>query len=100
MGAPVPAMFVDRYMSLTDQQRMKFDIQYQSEAKDPSTGFICALFGVFYFYMGDAMKNILMMVSCIVLVGFVWSIITLINSKKLVEQYNAQVAQRILSTIA
>jgi hypothetical protein len=50
--------------------------------------------------MGDAMKNILMMVSCIVLVGFVWSIITLINSKKLVEQYNAQVAQRILSTIA
>ncbi len=100
MGAQVPAMFVDRYMSLSEQQRMKFDIRYQSEAKDPSTGLICALFGVFYFYMGDVTKGVMQILSCFVCVGVVWSIITLINSKKLVEEHNSAVAQRVMTSIS
>ncbi len=99
MPAPIPAMFIDRYVGLSDEQRMKFDLRYQIEAKDPTIGLICALFGVFYFYMGDAKQTILMLLSSVVCIGIVWSIITLINATKLVEQHNTTVAHRLLTSM-
>jgi TM2 domain-containing membrane protein YozV len=97
MGAPIPAAFADRYTSLTDQQRMRFDVQYQAEAKSPDIGLVCAILGVFYFYMGQVGKGVALILSCFFFVGLIWWVITMVNAKKEVNAHNTNVAQRILS---
>jgi TM2 domain-containing membrane protein YozV len=99
MSVPVPAAFTERYMSLTDQQRMRFDMQYQAEAKSPDTGLICAIFGVFYFYMGQTGKAIAQLISYLFVIGIIWWIITLVGAKREVVTHNTAVAQRILTGI-
>lgn len=99
MAAPVPASLIDRYMALSDSQRMKFDSLYQAEAKSPDVGFICAFFGVFYLYMGKIGLGVAQIASCLVGVGFVWVIITLFKAKKEVVAHNEVVGQRILLSV-
>lgn len=99
MAAPVPATFVDAYMALTDEQRMKFDLMYQAEAKSPDVGLICAVFGVYFFYMGHIGKGIAFLASCFIIVGGVWWIITMINAKKEVNVHNEGVAQKALVSV-
>lgn len=97
MSAPIPTAFVDRYTSLSDQQRMRFDVQYQAEAKSPDVGLICAVFGVFYFYMGNIGKALLQLASYVLVIGVIWWIITIVNAKKEVIAHNTTIAQRILA---
>ena len=99
MSAPVPASFVDAYMKLNDQQRLKFDLMYQGEAKSPDVGLICAVFGVYFFYMGQIGKGIALLVSCMVFVGLVWWVITMINAKKEVNAHNETIAQKALVSV-
>jgi TM2 domain-containing membrane protein YozV len=99
MSAPVPTSFVDAYMKLNDQQRLKFDLMYQGEAKSPDVGLICAVFGVYFFYMGQIGKGIALLVSCMVIVGWVWWVITIVNAKKEVNAHNEALAQRTLNSV-
>ena len=99
MSAPIPAAFVDAYMSLNDQQRMKFDLTYQAEAKSPEIGLICAIFGVYFFYMGQIGKGVAFVFSCLIVVGTVWWIITMVNAKKEVNKHNELVAQKALAMV-
>ena len=98
MAISVPPMFMDRYMALSDKQRLQFDMQYQSEAKDPTSALICSLFGVFHFYMGQIGLGIVLIVTA----GGcgIWSIIVLIGAKKAAEQHNLTVAQRMFATMS
>lgn len=98
MAATVPPMFLERYMALNDNQRMRFDMQFQSEAKDPTIALICSLFGVFHFYMGQIGMALLYLFTA----GGcgIWAIIVLIGAKKAAEQHNLAVAQRIFATMS
>lgn len=73
-------------------QRLKFDSLYQAEAKSPDVGLICAILGVYFFYMGQIGKGIAFVLSCFFVVGGVWWIITMINAKKEVAAHNEAVA--------
>ncbi len=96
MAAPIPTSFADAYMALDDQQRMKFDMTYQAEAKSRDVGLICAIFGVYFFYMGEIGKGIAMLLSFCVLIGIVWWVNTMINAQKGIDTYNESVAQKAL----
>ena len=85
-------------MALSDKQRLQFDMQYQSEAKDPTIALICSLFGVFHFYMGQIGLGIVMIVT-----GWgcgIWGIIVLIGAKKAAEQHNLALTQRLFATMS
>lgn len=99
MAAPIPTSFADAYMALNDQQRMKFDMTYQADAKSPDVGLICAIFGVYFFYIGEMGKGIAMYLSCFVIFGFFWWISTIINAKKGIVTYNESVAQKALAMV-
>ena len=99
MSAPIPAAFVDAYMSLNDQQRMKFDLTYQAEAKSPEIGLICAIFGVYFFYMGQIGKGVALLLSFLVAFGIIWWILTMVNAKKEINKHNELVAQKALAMV-
>jgi hypothetical protein len=96
MAITIPSAVMERYLALDDKQKLKFDAQFQSEAKDPTIALICALFGVYYFYMGNIGLAIANILSSLVCVGVFWSIALLVGSKKNVEKHNLDVAQKIL----
>jgi hypothetical protein len=99
MSAPVPVSCLDAYMALNEQQRVKFDMLYQGEAKSPDIGLVCAVLGVYFFYMGQIGKGIAFIISCFFLVGTIWWIITMINAKKEVTVHNEAAAQRAFAGV-
>lgn len=99
MAIVVPTQLMDQYMNLDDKQKMRFDAQFQTEGKDPTIALICALFGVYYFYMGNIGLAIANILSSFVCVGAIWSIVLLIGAKKNVEKHNLEVAQRIFASL-
>lgn len=99
MAAPIPTSFADAYMALNDQQRMKFDMTYQADAKSPDVGLICAIFGVYFFYMGEIGKGIALLLSCCIGFGVIWWVVTMINAKKGINAHNETVAQKALAMV-
>jgi hypothetical protein len=99
MGVVVPTQLMDKYMELDDKQKMRFDSQFQTEGKDPTIAMLCALFGVYYFYMGNIGLAIANILSSFICVGAIWSIVLLFGAKKNVEQHNLAVAQKIFASL-
>ena len=98
MAATIPVLFSEKYLALDEKQRIRFDMQFQSEAKDPTIALICSLFGVYHFYMGQIGLGILFLF----LAGGcgIWALITIIGAKKSAEKHNQELAQRIFLTMS
>jgi hypothetical protein len=99
MAAPIPVLFSDQYLALNAEQRMKFDMMYQAEAKSPDVGLVCAIFGVFYFYMGRIGLAVAQLLSMCFLIGLVWVIITITKAKAEVNVHNEALAHRLFVTL-
>ncbi len=86
---------------LTDQQKMIFMSQYQSEKKDRTTGLILAVligkFGIDRFYTGEIGLGILKMVTlggCLI-----WWVVDWFTVQNRVDEYNRRKAQEILMAL-
>ena len=86
---------------MTDQQKMMFMSQYNSEKKDRSTVLILAVLlgnlGVDRFYLGDSAMGALKLLT---LGGcFIWWLIDLFSASSRADDYNRQKAQDISAAI-
>ena len=86
---------------MTDQQKMMFMSQYNSEKKDRTTVLILAVLlgelGVDRFYLGDSAMGAIKLLS---LGGcFIWWLIDLFTAASRADDYNRQKAQEIAAAI-
>jgi len=86
---------------MTDQQKLIFMAQYQSERKDRTTGLILAVllgkFGVDRFYLNDIGLGILKLITlggCLI-----WWVIDWFTVQSRVDEYNRRKAQEILLAV-
>jgi TM2 domain-containing membrane protein YozV len=86
---------------MTDQQKMMFNSQYNSRAKDRSIALILSIFlgefGIDRFYVGDIGLGVLKLLT-LGLCGILW-LIDLFLIMGRVDVYNRQVAREIASHI-
>ena len=86
---------------LSDQQKMIFMSQYNSERKDRNTGLILAVilgkFGVDRFYLGDIGLGILKLITlggCLI-----WWVVDWFTIQARVDEYNRRKAQEVLLAV-
>lgn len=86
---------------LTDQQKLIFMSQYNSERKDRNTGLILSVilgkFGVDRFYLGDIGLGILKLITlggCLI-----WWVVDWFTVQGRVDEYNRRKAQEILMAV-
>jgi TM2 domain-containing membrane protein YozV len=86
---------------LTDQQKLIFMSQYNSEKKDRTTGLILAVligkFGVDRFYLNDIAMGILKFITlggCLI-----WWVVDWFTVQGRVDEYNRRKAQEILLAV-
>lgn len=89
-------VFLAQARNLTDQQKAYAFSTYNSRKKSTSTAYILwFLFGVYYFYLGKPLKNILFWVTCLFLVGIIWWIVDAFRMSSIVDDVNAQIAHDV-----
>ena len=84
---------------LDKQDQQHFFYEYNTSKKKYDTGFILALIGFHYAYLNKWGLQVLLTITCLMYVGLIWWIFTLINHKKDIKQHNNHTAQTILNNI-
>jgi TM2 domain-containing membrane protein YozV len=101
MAAVTPAELAALMQGMSDQQKMMFMAQYNSEKKDRTTALILSILlgyvGVDRFYVGDVLIGILKLIT--LGVCGIWQIIDWFLIMGRVDEYNRQKAQEIAATI-
>lgn len=86
-------VFLAYTRDLTEKQKAYAFSTYNSRKKSTSTAYILwFVFGVYYFYLGKPLKNILLWVTSLILVGVIWWIVDAFRMSSIVEDVNAQIA--------
>lgn len=72
-----------------ESQRRYVLPRFESRKKSKVTAYLLwFFFGVYYFYLGKPVLNILLWLFCSVLVGFVWWFVDLFRIGGIVDEYN------------
>jgi len=96
MYIDIPFAAKSAFDKLSAEKQRDVYAVFQSQKKDPTTALILAIFGFSLFYVGKAGMGIMLIISCIFLVGLIWWVIEIINAKKRVEAINTQIMQKLL----
>ena len=88
---------IQKQKSMTPEQKMMFQSQYQNERKNPSTSLILAFFGLHYFYLGKIGLGIVFWLTG---GGFgIWWLIDLFRAKGMAEAFNLSKAEEIAAFV-
>lgn len=76
---------------LTENQRRFVMPRYQSREKNKIIAYLLwFFFGLYYFYLGKPVRNILLWIACGFLIGFLWWLVDLFRVGNMVDEYNDQ----------
>lgn len=77
---------------LTEKQKDYALTLYANREKKVSTAYILwVVFGVYYFYLGHPVKNILLWILCGCFIGIIWWIIDLFRISGMVKRKNQEI---------
>ena len=77
---------------LTEKQKDYALTLYANREKKVSTAYILwVVFGVYYFYLGHPVKNILLWILCGCFIGIIWWIIDLFRISGMVDRKNEEI---------
>lgn len=94
-AAAVKLVQIQKTMSTED--RLMLQSQYDNERKDPTIALVLAFFGIHYFYLGNIGLGVVFMLT---FGGLgVWWLIDLFRVKKLADEYNLQKVDEISTLI-
>ncbi len=92
------SVFLTYAKDLTEKQKTYAFSTYNSRRKSTSTAYILwFIFGVYYFYLGKPLRNILLWVTTLFLVGIIWWIVDAFRMSSIVHDVNAQIAYEVCS---
>lgn len=83
-------------VNMSDEQAASFTFSYRSQRRAETTFLILTMFSLGRFYLGQIGMGILYVFTASVC--FVGAIADLVNHKKIIAEYNRQVAQRLAGT--
>lgn len=92
-------LLMQQISALSQENQVQFATHFGNVKKDGGTALVCAIFGVYHFYIGEIGKGILLILSCFVCVGAIWWFIVLLNAKKGVIAFNDKKATEILALL-
>jgi len=95
----LPPHIATAVKKLKKDEQQRFFYEYNQNKLKHDTGFILALFGFHYAHLGKWGLQVLFIFTCLLYVGLIWWVITMINCKKEITHHNTTTAQNILNQI-